>query len=82
MKKLGLIDGDRWKLTSRSIVPVDRDDIANGFSGQENPAWESLLGWTQEELENRPVWELIDPADHERARLQGERDYPWLIGGA
>ncbi len=42
MQKLGLIDGARWKLTRRSIVPVDRDDIANGFSGQPNPAWESL----------------------------------------
>ena len=42
MKKLGLIDGPRWSLTPRSIVPVDRDDIANGFSGQPNPAWNSL----------------------------------------
>ncbi len=42
MRKLGLIDGQRWKLTPRSIVPVDRDDIANGFSGKENPAWDSL----------------------------------------
>ncbi|EMI22706.1 arylsulfatase, partial [Rhodopirellula maiorica SM1] len=42
MQKLGLVDGDRWKLSPRSIVPVDRDDIANGFSGQQNPAWDSL----------------------------------------
>jgi arylsulfatase len=42
MQELGLIDGERWKLTPRSIVPVDRDDIANGFSGKENPAWDSL----------------------------------------
>ncbi|HBE67404.1 MAG TPA: arylsulfatase [Planctomycetaceae bacterium] len=42
MQELGLIDGEHWKLSPRSIVPVDRDDIANGFSGQENPAWDSL----------------------------------------
>ena len=42
MQQLGLIDGKHWKLTPRSIVPVDRDDIANGFSGQPNPAWDSL----------------------------------------
>ncbi|MCC9606909.1 arylsulfatase [Blastopirellula sp. JC732] len=42
MKEIGLIDGDRWQLTPRSIVPVDRDDIANGYSGKENPAWDAL----------------------------------------
>jgi len=42
MRRLGLIDGEQWKLTPRSIVPVDRDDIANGYSGKQNPAWESL----------------------------------------
>lgn len=42
MKQLGVVDGDHWELTPRSIVPVDRDDIANNFSGEENPAWDSL----------------------------------------
>ena len=42
MQKLGLIDGGHWKLTPRSIVPVDREDIANGFPGRPNPAWDSL----------------------------------------
>ncbi|MBI1358295.1 MAG: sulfatase-like hydrolase/transferase [Acidobacteria bacterium] len=42
MKQIGLVDGERWTLTDRSIVPVDRDDIANGFSGQQNPAWETV----------------------------------------
>jgi arylsulfatase len=42
MQQLGLIDGDHWKLTPRSIVPVDREDIANGFPGKPNPAWDSL----------------------------------------
>lgn len=42
MKKLGLVNGDHWKLSPRSLVPVDRNDIANGFSGQPNPQWDSL----------------------------------------
>jgi len=42
MKEIGLVDGDHWTLTPRSLVPVDRDDIANGFSGQPNPAWETI----------------------------------------
>ena len=42
MKKIGLIDGDRWTLTERSLVPVDRPDIANGYPGKPNPAWASL----------------------------------------
>ncbi len=29
-------------MSPRSLVPVDRDDIANGFSGRPNPAWDSL----------------------------------------
>jgi len=42
MKRIGLVDGGHWKLTARSLVPVDRDDIANGYSGKQNPAWDSL----------------------------------------
>ena len=53
MKKLGLVDGERWKLSPREIVPVDRDDIANGFSGKENPAWDSLNKDRQRDLGRR-----------------------------
>ncbi|MCY2976858.1 MAG: arylsulfatase [Planctomycetota bacterium] len=53
MKKLGLASGPQWKLSPRSIVPVDRDDIANGFPGQENPAWDSLDKERQLDLARR-----------------------------
>ncbi|WP_339734249.1 arylsulfatase [uncultured Gimesia sp.] len=53
MQQLGLIDGKHWKLTPRSIVPVDRDDIANGFSGKPNPAWDSLDESRQHDLARR-----------------------------
>ena len=42
MKKIGLVDGDHWRLSPRSVVPVDRKDITNGYAGMTNPAWESL----------------------------------------
>ncbi|MEZ6091440.1 MAG: arylsulfatase [Pirellulaceae bacterium] len=42
MQQRGLIDGPQWKLSPREMVPVDRDDIANGYSGQQNPEWSRL----------------------------------------
>ncbi|WP_419195129.1 sulfatase-like hydrolase/transferase [Novipirellula herctigrandis] len=53
MQEIGLVDGERWKLSPRSLVPVDRDDIANGFSGQDNPAWDSLDEDRQRDLARR-----------------------------
>jgi arylsulfatase len=53
MQQIGLIDGPRWTLSPRSVVPVDRDDIANGFSGKENPAWDSLDRDRQNDLARR-----------------------------
>lgn len=40
-KKLGLVSTEA-KLPPLSQVPVDRDDIANGYSGVPNPEWETL----------------------------------------
>jgi arylsulfatase len=42
MKEMGLVDGERWSLTERSMVPVDDQVVANGYAGKQNPAWESL----------------------------------------
>lgn len=53
MREIGLVDGDHWKLTDRSLVPVDRKDIANGYPGQPNPAWESLDVPRQRDLARR-----------------------------
>ncbi len=53
MRQIGLIDDNHWKLSPREIVPVDRDDIANGFSGQQNPAWDSLDHDRQRDLARR-----------------------------
>ena len=42
MKEIGLVDGDRWSLTDRSLVPVEPPAIANGYPGEPNPAWADL----------------------------------------
>lgn len=52
MKSMGLIAEDTV-LPARARVPVDRDDIANGYSGQQNPAWDSLPGDRREDLARR-----------------------------
>ncbi len=53
MKNIGLIDGTHWELTPRSMVPVDREDIANGYPGRPNPAWDSLDQARQHDLARR-----------------------------
>jgi arylsulfatase A-like enzyme len=53
MQEIGLVDGPRWKLTPRSIVPVDREDIANGFAGEPNPSWNSLDAARRRDLARR-----------------------------
>tara|TARA_R110002049_G_scaffold9962_2_gene49689 strand:+ start:74157 stop:75824 length:1668 start_codon:yes stop_codon:yes gene_type:complete len=54
LKTVGLIENeDRWTLTERAIVPVDGDAITNGYSGQENPAWDVLDIDRQRDLARR-----------------------------
>ncbi len=54
MKKIGLANSDGWKLTERSLVPVEENNaIANGYSGQPNPDWASLPKNRQEDLAHR-----------------------------
>ncbi len=38
-----------------------------------NPAWQSVLGWSAEQLNTKRVWELIAPEDHPRAIKNHER---------
>lgn len=52
IKKLGLIDANA-SLPPRSLVPVDRDDIANGYAGKPNPAWDELPADRREDLARR-----------------------------
>lgn len=52
MQAIGLAT-DSWKLTERSLVPVDGEKIANGYSGRPNPAWDSLPADRREDLARR-----------------------------
>lgn len=53
MQDIGLVDGSHWQLTPRSLVPVDGEEIANGFPGEPNPAWDSLSPQRQADLTRR-----------------------------
>ncbi len=66
MQEIGLIDGKHWKMPPREIVPVDRDDIANGFSGEQNPAWDSLDEARQRDLARRMAVfaAMVEAVDH------------------
>ena len=52
MQKIGLAT-DSWRLTARSLVPVDDDAIANGYGGRPNPAWADLPADRREDLARR-----------------------------
>jgi PAS domain S-box-containing protein len=56
---------------------------ADGFFERVNPAWESTLGWTSEELMAQPFIELVHPDDRAEDNLESRyrcRDgsYRWL----
>ena len=42
-----------WSLSPRSLVPVDQEDIANGYPGVPNPAWDELGAARREDLAHR-----------------------------
>lgn len=69
-KKLGLIDPDA-KLPPLSEVPVDREDIANGFAGKPNPSWDSLPADRREDLARRMATfaAMVEHVDQGIARI-------------
>jgi PAS domain S-box-containing protein len=44
-----------------------------GFFRRLNPAWETTLGFTREELQSKPMFEFVHPDDRERSREQNQR---------
>lgn len=54
LKEIGLADSKGWTLTDRSLVPVKKNNaVANGYSGQRNPAWNELSVELREDLAHR-----------------------------
>jgi len=41
-----------------------------GYFKRLNPAWETTLGFSREELQSRPMFEFVHPDDRERSRAQ------------
>ena len=86
MKEIGLADPS-WLLSPLSLVPVDRDDIANGYSGQENPKWESLDADRRKDLARRMAVfaAMVERVDHgvgrivEHLKSTGELDHTLLV---
>jgi PAS domain S-box-containing protein len=39
-----------------------------GYFVTSNPAWQTVLGWSEEEVASRSMWELLHPDDVERTR--------------
>jgi PAS domain S-box-containing protein len=44
-----------------------------GYFRRLNPAWETTLGFSLEELQSRPMFEFVHPDDRERSRAQNLR---------
>lgn len=54
LKQIGLVNHDGWKLSPLSVVPVEANNaITNGYSGQPNPAWNTLDAARREDLAHR-----------------------------
>jgi arylsulfatase len=69
-KTIGL-STDIWNFTERSDVPKDRDDIANGFAGKQNPAWDEVDAKRKEDLAYRMATfaAMIDHVDQGIGRV-------------
>ncbi len=41
---------------------------SDGYFETSNPAWKTVLGWSEEEIARQSIWELLHPDDIERTR--------------
>ncbi len=56
--------GITWQLSPDLLGALNAD----GYFETSNPAWQTLLGWSEDEVAARPVWDLVHPDDVERTR--------------
>jgi len=56
--------GKSWQVTPDLMGAMN----AQGYFETSNPAWETVLGWTEAEVAAMSIWELLHPDDVERTR--------------
>ena len=56
--------GTIWQVSPDLLGALNGD----GYFETSNPAWESVLGWTEEEVARMSIFELLHPYDIERSR--------------
>ncbi|MFJ4065821.1 response regulator [Pseudomonas sp. NPDC089996] len=55
-----LADRDHiWQLSRDAMIVVTRDLLLQAA----NPTWQRVLGWTEDQVRDKPVLELVHPAD-------------------
>ncbi len=58
-----------WRLTNEPMTVAGSD----GYFRRLNPAWQEVLGWSEEELRSRRFAEFVHPDDRERTELETSR---------
>ena len=56
--------GRTWTVTPDLMGALNAD----GYFETSNPAWMTVLGWTEAEVAAMPIWDLLHPDDLERTR--------------
>jgi len=73
-----LARGRTWQISLDILGVIDGD----GFIQASNPAWETTLGWSEEEVAASVFLEFVHPDDRDRTEAAWrdalERDLPWL----
>ncbi|MDB5643871.1 MAG: hybrid sensor histidine kinase/response regulator [Hyphomicrobiales bacterium] len=57
--------GRTWQVTPDLMGALNAD----GYFKTSNPAWKTVLGWSETEVASKSIWELLHPDDIERTRL-------------
>ncbi len=56
--------GRNWQLSPDLMGALN----AEGYFETSNPAWQTVLGWSEEEVASQPIFDLLHPDDVERTR--------------
>jgi PAS domain S-box-containing protein len=57
--------GRTWQLSPDLLGALN----AKGYFETSNPAWKTVLGWSEEEIASMPIFEMLHPDDVERTRV-------------